>query len=67
MHAQCFYALIGWLNYLAGPTLFLILIIAVIVFRQQNYKKYDEAISKSRTNQDEMITLLKEIRDLLKK
>ena len=67
MHAQCFYALIGWLNYLAGPIILLILIIAIIVFRRKNLKKYEEAMSKSWTNQEEMIKILKEIRDLLKK
>ena len=67
MHTQCFYALIGWLNYLAGPIILLILIIAIIVFRRKNLKKYEEAMSKSWTNQEEMIKILKEIRDLLKK
>ena len=67
MHTQCFYALIGWLNYLAGPIILLILIIAIVAFRRKNLKKYEEAMSKSWTNQEEMIKVLKEIRDLLKK
>ena len=67
MHTQCFYALIGWLNYLAGLIILLIFIIAIIVFRKKNLKKYEEAMSKSWGNQEEMIKILKEIRDLLKK
>ena len=67
MHMQCFYALIGWLNYLAGPIIFLIFIIVLIVFRRNNCKRDDETMSRSWANQEEMIKLLKEIRDLLKK
>lgn len=67
MHSQCFYALIGWLNYLAVPIIFLVFLLMVLAFRRQNLKKYDQTMSKSWTNQEEMIKLLKEIRDLLKK
>ena len=68
MHTQYFYALIGWLNYyLVGPIILLIFIIVIIEFRRKNLKKYEEVMSKSWSNQEEMIKILKEIRDLLKK
>lgn len=68
MGGQCglSYAL-GWLSY--WGYIFIPLLVILIIARflnRKNFKKYDEYYNKSWANQEEMIALLKEIRDLIK-
>ena len=61
-----------WLNYLWSWAYWFVIPLAIIfliarALARRNWKKVDDYYKKSWTNQEEMITLLKEIRDSLKK
>lgn len=66
MAGQC------WFTYLYGMACWFIIPFAVVfliarLLARRNWKKVDEYYQKSWAKQEEMITLLKEMRDLLKK
>jgi large-conductance mechanosensitive channel len=69
--------LIEWFNYMSGPIYFVIIIVIVFILikavREQkkmgtsNMKKSEEFMAKNESRQKEVVGLLKEIRDSLKK
>ena len=67
MHASYFFSewIYSWGFYVFFPLAVILILIKLLARR--NWKRLDESYRKSWANQEEMIALLKEIRDSLKK
>ena len=59
--------IIAWFNFYFPIVFVGVLLYVVVMLGSKNWKRYDVTTNRSFTNQEEMIKILKEIRDLLKK
>ena len=55
--------IVAWFNYLLGPIFFVLILFLAV----RNRKKFNQFSEKSFNNQQQIISLLTEIRDVLKK